>query len=39
MFFTETVTMPEAVFFRALRRSASGVVYALDDDQQPLPRT
>jgi hypothetical protein len=38
MFFTEMVTMPEAVFFQALRRSASGVVCALNDDQQPLPR-
>jgi hypothetical protein len=38
MFFTEMVTIPEAVFFQALRRSASGVVCPLDNDQQPLPR-
>jgi hypothetical protein len=38
IFFTETVTIPERVFSQALRRSVSGPVYALHDDQQPLPR-
>jgi hypothetical protein len=37
MFFTETVTIPEAVFFQALRRSVSGVAYAPQDDPPPLP--
>jgi hypothetical protein len=37
IFFTETVTIPEAVFFQALRRSVSGVAYAPQDDPPPLP--